>query len=186
MRRKYTDDVVLIMGGLLLAAALIFAWFRSTSLVPTTQPEATEPTVSGGVEEFAWKATGKQTYDKECAMCHGDGQATVRVPPLRGHVARLFETGEGRAYMVCFLLYGRDGSIEVENRSYRPGHPKYEGRLSDVQIAAVLNYVLMSWGNEALLSDEQRLYAQPDVVANRQQPRTPSQVQALRPSLPAQ
>lgn len=181
MRRVYTNEVVLLIAGLLLAAAWIFAWQRSGPTARMRPPGVTQPAMPREGEPFDWQTRGVQTYQASCASCHSQGQATSRVPPLRSHVVDLFEADQGRAYLAAFLLYGRAGPIEVGGQTYPPRHPTYQDRLSDEQIAAVLNHVLTAWGNDAQLSEPERLYVPQDIAEHRRGTLMPEQVRALRP-----
>lgn len=174
MRRIYTNEVVLLIAGLLLAAALAFAWGRSR---PERAGPASAPPMAGagvGASEpgFDWRTLGLQTYEARCASCHAEGQGSRRVPPLRGHAVDIFQAEGGRAYLVDFLLYGLER------------HPAYADRLSDEEAAAVLNHMLTAWGNAELLATDRRLYGPPEVAEHRQRTLTPAQVQTHRPQIP--
>ncbi|MCC6659533.1 MAG: cytochrome c [Phycisphaerales bacterium] len=173
MRRIHTNEVVLLIAGLLLAAAVVFAWIRSRS-APVAPGVAAASSAAESVEGagFDWRVIGAQTYEARCASCHAEGQGTQRVPPLRGDAVELFKAEGGRAYLADFLLYGLER------------HPAYEGRLSDDEAAAVLNYMLTAWENAALLAADQPLYEPRDLVEHRNQPLTPAQVRTRRPPTP--
>lgn len=92
------------------------------------------------------KVDGKTLFDTNCAGCHqanGTGMAGS-FPPLAGN-PDLFSDRLFPAYVV---LYGLNGSIEVDGRTYNGQMPAF-GFLSDAQIAAVVNHVREAWGNDA-------------------------------------
>lgn len=49
---------------------------------------------------------------------------------------------------------------------YEETHPRYGG-LSDERVAGILNHMLTSWGNEALLPDDRRLYTEAEIAVRR-------------------
>lgn len=172
MSRIHTNKVVLLIAGLLLAAALAFAWLRSQSAA--TQNGAPAPqrmTEAVGATEFD-RVLGAQMYEAHCASCHAQGEGSRRLPPLRRHAVDLFQAENGRAYLIDFLLYGLER------------HPAYADRLSDDEAAAVLNHMLTAWGNAELLETDRRLYSPPEVAGHRLRPLTPAQVQMRRPQPP--
>lgn len=180
MRRTITNEVVLLIAGVLLASALAFAWGRSRR---AGMDVASSPGDHSAAARFNWRDLGAQTYAARCASCHGEGEATRRVPPLRGHAVDLFRAEGGRGYLVDFLLYGLKGRIEVGGVAYNGRHPVYVDRLSDDEAAAVLNHMLTAWGNAALLGDGARLLDGAEVAAHRAKPLRPSEVPPLRPAL---
>lgn len=96
---------------------------------------------------------GAQVY-ASCAGCHqANGQGVPGAfPPLAGHAADLYQAEP--AYLADVVLFGLQGQIEVEGANYNGLMPAW-ANLSDAQIAAVLNYILDSWGNEEQLAEDQ-------------------------------
>lgn len=184
MRRSYTNEVVLIIALALTAAAVVFAWVQSRPVPPQMlQPPSASQAPSAVQPLFKWEMLGAATYEAHCLSCHGQGEATRRLPPLRGHAVNLFQADGGPDYLANFLLYGLQGEIDVEGQTYRGRHPVYHERLSDEQIAAVLNHMLTSWGNDELLDPAQELYQPQDIAPLREQPLSPSEVRAMRPTV---
>ena len=88
-------------------------------------------------------AEGEQLFVKRCAACHqqnGRGLPGI-YPPLVGHIGQFLRVPEGRPYLVRVVAFGLWGIMVVEGRPYRGFMPP-QPKLSDAQIAAVLNYVL--------------------------------------------
>jgi cytochrome c553 len=153
-----------LLGGLLLAAALVVAWVRSTASAPA--PGGAPGAAENGA---AWRALGASVYAAECASCHGEGERRGRsIPPLRGFVVELFVSAGGREYLIDFLLDGRVRRIEGERVTFEPAHPSYE-HLADDEAAALLEHLLRSWGNEALLPAEARVYAPAEMATRRRE-----------------
>ncbi|MGL4611083.1 MAG: c-type cytochrome [Trueperaceae bacterium] len=100
------------------------------------------------------RALGEQVYSN-CIACHQeDGQGVPNAfPPQAGHAADIYNVEGGRAYMIDTVLWGLQGEIKVDGKTYNGIMTPWSSFLKDEQIAAVVNYVLTSWGNDALLED---------------------------------
>ncbi len=118
-----------------------------------------------------------------CAGCHkATGVGTPGLfPPLAGHVAKL-ETA-GRAYLIQVVLFGLKGKIEVEGKTYNGTMPAYAGLLNDGETAAVLDYVLSSWGNGKALPKDFAKVTPAEVQAQRAANLTSEQVYLARMKL---
>lgn len=184
MRREATNKTVVAIGVLLSIAALWFAWISSR---PADQPEVAPVAGGPGIDRetvaFDWQAEGARVYEARCASCHGAGERTPRVPPLQGHVPNLFLADGGRDYLIDFLLFGFEGHMEVGGDEFRSRHPVYKDRLSDVQIAAVLNHMLVSWNNEQSLPDGVSFYRPEEVAQHRQRNFTAAQIAKMRDAI---
>jgi cytochrome c553 len=91
-------------------------------------------------------ARGAVVYGEHCAQCHGDqGEgAFPAYPALAGNPS---VTNPVAANAIKAVLNGGYPPSTAGNP--RPfGMPPYVGRLSDIEIAAVLTYVRKSWGND--------------------------------------
>lgn len=125
------------------------------------------------------KADGAAVYQR-CFACHqstGGGVAGV-FPPLAGHAPDLVKAD--RTYPIKVVLYGLKGGIEVEGKQYKGEMPGHEGQLKDEEIAAVLNYVLSSWGNDKLLPKGFAEITPAEVKAQRAKKLTQEQVHEFR------
>ena len=145
---------------------------------------ADEPVAQAGGPQRSYDvALGEQTY-ANCQGCHqanGAGLPPV-FPPLADHLPDVFAAEGGRSYLANTLLYGVQGQIQIDGRSYNGVMPAW-AQLSDAQIAAVLNHALMSWGNADLLPEDADLYTPDDIAAERGAGRSPTDVYALRQEL---
>jgi len=127
-------------------------------------------------------ADGASVY-KQCSICHksnGVGSAGF-YPPLAGNAPKLL--GADRTYMVKVILYGLEGEIDVEGKTYNRKMRAFGDKLKDDDIAAVLNYVLASWGNDKMLPKGHKEYTADEVKALRGKKLTAEQVHKERQKL---
>ena len=120
---------------------------------------------------------------RRCFGCHqstGGGIAGV-FPPLAGHAAKLVAVG--RSYPIQVVLFGLKGEIEVDGKKYNGVMTALGNQLNDDEIAAVLNYVLSSWGNDKLLPKGHKKITTAEVKALRGEKLTPEQVYEARQKL---
>ena len=112
--------------------------------------------------EFKWQELGARVFGTSCGLCHQEnGQGVAGAfPPLAGHVAQMFAQKNGRDYLVRVVLFGLEGTITVNGNTYASAMPPWP-QLSDSEIAAALDHVLSSWGNDKLLAA--RFHADPAV-----------------------
>jgi len=91
-------------------------------------------------------ARGEALYGR-CATCHlPDGSGIERVfPPLSGRWGSIASTEIGRTYLTLVTTQGLVGEIHVDGIPYRGAMPA-QG-LEDTDAAAVLNYVMVSFGD---------------------------------------
>jgi mono/diheme cytochrome c family protein len=146
--------IAVLLAGFALAVAVV----RSTA--PSPEPRA------DGTTEFEWRELGSRLYAAECASCHPAGRGGGGLPPLRGHAVDLFTSEGGREYLLDLML---DGVVRTEVGGaveLIASHPPFDG-LRDAEIAALLNHMLTSWGNDALLPPGIELYAPADAEARR-------------------
>jgi mono/diheme cytochrome c family protein len=128
------------------------------------------------------KADGAAVYQR-CFACHqsnGGGVAGV-FPPLAGHAGKL--VAAGRSFPIKVVLFGLKGEIEVEGKKYNGVMPPLGDQLKDEEIAAVLNYVLSSWGNGKLLPKGHKEITPAEVKAVRGEKLTSEQVHEEREKL---
>ena len=128
------------------------------------------------------KTDGASVYQR-CSSCHsatGSGISGV-FPPLAGHAAQL--ANANRAYPVQVLLFGLEGEIEIDGKKYNGAMPAFGNQLKDDEIAAVLNYILASWGNDKMLPKGHKEYKPAEVKALQGKKLTSKQVHEARKKL---
>lgn len=155
-------------------------------LPPAPAPPAVEPPAdvpAERVEEADWLVLGQRTYTANCAACHQvNGQGIPGAfPPLAGHAPELVAPPGGRVFLIHSILYGLVGPITVDGVSYNGVMPPWP-LLSDDEVAAVLNYIVTAWGNDALLRDFTPI-TPAEVAAERGKNLTSSQVHQARQAL---
>ena len=126
---------------------------------------------------------GEQIYAKLCSTCHApDGKSLATVaPPLAGHAVTMLQTA-GRDHLIRIVLNGMSGPIEVRGRPYNSimAPLRY---LKDQQVTDVLNHILTSWGNDALLPKDFRSFTPDEVKAQRDRVFSPKEIAGQRPKL---
>ncbi len=97
---------------------------------------------------------GQAAYNANCAACHQpDGKGLPGAfPPL---AASDYLTGHTPADIAGLVLKGMSGEIIVNGVKYNNVMPA-QSHLSDADIAAIINYVYASWGNQggSITADE--------------------------------
>lgn len=126
---------------------------------------------------------GAKVFER-CVQCHrgnGTGMAGM-YPPLVRHAPAIVLAD--RSYLIKVVLYGVNGKIEIEGQkiAYDGVMPSHY-LLKDEEVAAVLNYVLMSWGNDKLLPKDFIPIRADEVKTQRGKNLTPQQVYRIRQEL---
>jgi mono/diheme cytochrome c family protein len=109
---------------------------RESEPAPTSQARLVAP----GVMEL-----GRRTYEKWCAMCHGDeGKGTPpSFPPLAGNQSITMRTPVNAIRMVL-----NGGYPPGTSKNPRPhGMPPFSHILDDEAVAAVVTYIRVAWEN---------------------------------------
>ncbi len=164
----YTIAVLLILG------ATVFAWVRSQQVVLTSERTVLarfEPTPE---HEFLWPQLGPASYERNCMNCHLESGRGWDQYPGVGHTAALFGGPGGREYLIDIHLYG------LTSDRWRVPMPPMR-HMADVELAAVLNYLLTSFGNERVLPPDAPLYLPTDIMARRGLRLSSAEVNEYRP-----
>ena len=134
-------------------------------------------------QEEAAGPSGQSVYLQNCVMCHQATGAGLpgAFPPLTPHAAQLAKKPQGRTYLVNLLLYGLLGPIQVAGAPYNNVMPPLGSKLSNAEVAAVLNYILHAWDNGPALGTFAPI-TPAEVAAARSTPRGPQENQQHRPA----
>jgi hypothetical protein len=177
MRHVYVHRAAVVLAVLLVVAAALFAWWRSRDLTLVLfvdagrlEALAADDDDRTETEDWAWQVPGGSFYAGSCRGCH------VRLT----HVPELFAADGGRPYLIDLLLFGFEGEAPIDGSLERFDHPPFAER-SDDHVAAVLNHLLVSWGNEDELGGDVALYRPEEVADARDRELTPSEVAERRP-----
>jgi len=137
--------------------------------------------------EFASAVNGQSElghvlYEGNCMACHGgEGQGrTGDFPPLAGHVPEMLAREGGRTYLLDVVLHGVAGETEIQGVRYEGFMPGFD-RLSDEEVAALLNYLSKAWNNESALPDDHQPWTPEEVAERREHERPAREVGADQP-----
>jgi mono/diheme cytochrome c family protein len=127
-------------------------------------------------------ADGARVYAASCVACHQPTGAGVpgAFPPLVKHVPALLGQPTGREYLIKAVLFGLEGKVRIEGADYQNVMPPWNA-LSDGDLAAVLNHVSGSWGNQSIVPAGFKPFGPGEVKAGRLPPLTATAVLASRP-----
>jgi mono/diheme cytochrome c family protein len=141
---------------------------------------ALEP-VSANDSASARYADGAASFQASCAVCHGrDGAGQPSLaPPLTNYPARYIGIPEGRRQLAMTVLYGMFGDIAVEQKHYNFKMPEF-GKLSDVAVASVLNFVVFDLAHA---SEDSTPLSAAEIAAARSQPAAADAVRQHRAAL---
>lgn len=151
MRHFLANLATYAIAAFLVLGAGVFAWVRSAQVVFVREPAVLAAWEPEPGAPFAWEGLGESTYVRNCANCHGTGGGGWDQYPGLSATAVRYGAPGGSAHVIDLHLYGLDSP-----RWRAPMPPM--GHLEDVEVAAVVNYVLTRFGNavpaESLLRPE--------------------------------
>lgn len=167
MRHVYVNLAAYLLAALLLVSVLVFAWLRSQDVVVASQDRGAAAMSEEPVEG---SEQGAEIFQSDCSGCHE--QLT--------HVPELVAAEDGRSYLAAFMVFGYEGEIVLEGESEDLTHPPF-GELGDDELAAVMNHMLVSWGNEDRLPADLEPFRPEEVERIRDEGLEPEDVAAARP-----
>ena len=128
---------------------------------------------------------GAKVFKQRCAPCHREDGTGMggKYPPLVKHAPEVLISS--RSYLIKVLLYGLDGKIEIEDpkATYDGGVMPSHYTLKDEEVAAVLNYILTSWGNDKQLPKDFKPIRADEIKAERGKNIERQQVYQIRKEL---
>lgn len=173
MRHILGNIAIYLIVLILVGAATLFAWIRSSQLVISNEETVIARFDAGSEQQFKWSQFGERSYLRNCANCHGsDGQGWDQYPALN-HTTRLFTAPGGRNYVIDLHLYGLTSS-----RWGAPMPPM--GHIQDIEMAGVINYVLTQFRDEEGVDLDGNLLLPQDVTERRGQDLSPRDVNTRR------
>lgn len=110
-------------------------------------PSARDTAAPGQKAGVAEEPGGARVYASRCSSCHQpDGQGVEGVyPPLAGDPVVTADDPTRHVQIVLFGLQGKS----IGGVSYPSAMPAWGDRLSNEEVAAVVNHERTSWGNDA-------------------------------------
>lgn len=125
-------------------------------------------------------ADGPTLFTNNCSSCHQmNGQGVKgQFPPLAGNTDLFLE----RTFPAFVVTHGLNGTIVVHDVKYDGQMPSFS-YLSDADIAAVINYVRSSWGNDKNRPAGMKDLEASDIAAARAKDMSPGDVHVYRASL---
>jgi len=150
--------------------------YLGTYLGPNPPPAPAKAAVASA----AAPADGKALFNEQCSSCHQPNGAGLpgNFPPLAGNRDLMLD----RLFPAYVVINGLQGKITVNGKEYNGVMPSF-AHLSDGEIAAVIEFVRKSWGNDALRPDDMAPLDEAAVAKVRATPKTPDEVHAYRASL---
>lgn len=134
MRHLLGNIITYAIAALLFLGAALFARMRESQYTLTYQSSVLAVYEPSPAREFRWQPLGEETYRRNCRSCHGeDGGGWDQYPPVDGAAGQMIEQAD-REQLIDVQLYG------LSTPGSRAPMPRM-GHLSNVEIAAVLNYI---------------------------------------------
>lgn len=105
-------------------------------------------------------------YQQHCGICHLDAGQGVpgAFPPLDQRLAVWSSNDAGQAYLASVLANGLYGVVEVNGQQYAGAMPGLVAQLSNIEMAGLLNYVLIEFAGGAAVFTESSVAASLDAV----------------------
>jgi mono/diheme cytochrome c family protein len=122
------------------------------------------------------QSPGAKLYSANCQSCHqATGQGIPGAFPPLTHLDKVVQAKGGREYLIRVVLYGLQGPLTVEGKTYNGVMPPFR-QLKDEEVANLLNHVLATFAK----SKAKPITAQ-EVKAQRAKPLSPQEVLKSRP-----
>jgi mono/diheme cytochrome c family protein len=174
MRHLLANIAIYVIAFVLIGGAGLFAWVRSAQLVVSDEG-AVLAGFEPGERTFEWEELGAGSWARNCQSCHGpEGLGWDQYPSI-AHASTFLLLPGGREHLLDVHIYGLTSS------RWRVPMPPM-GHIRDVELAAVINHVLTSFGNELRLPSDPALFRPEDVESRRGLELKPADVDERRPS----
>jgi hypothetical protein len=166
--RKHPEYLMAIFVVLLV---VVLALARTAGFTITLGLDAPTATRAADPDTPPWSALGTEVWDARCYSCHA---ALTYIPEL-------FLADGGRTYLLEMMLFGVRGEVVIEGVPVNLRHRPYAS-LDDEQLAAVLNLMLMAWGNAEAMPAEPAFYTTQEIADARTRERSSREVLDGRPN----
>lgn len=122
------------------------------------------------------QSPGAKLYSANCQSCHlANGQGVPGAFPPLTHLDKVVQAKGGREYLIRVVLYGLQGSLTVEGKTYNGVMPPFR-QLKDPEVANLLNYILTTFAKS-----KAKPISPEEVKAQRAKARSPQEVLKSRP-----
>ncbi len=148
--------------------------FRNIRVLPLPTTATTTLVPAGadqnGPDQHAPESIGEEIYRTRCVSCHMPDGAGVQGlnPPL----ARSTYVNGDKGQLIRIVLNGLHGERTIDSVTYNGVMPPWSRLLDDAQLAALLTYVRVNFGNEAEAISEEEVVRVRSWVADRATPWT--------------
>ena len=166
--RNHPEHLMAVFVALLV---VVLALARSAGFSVTLGLEAPAAQRAVDPDEQPWLALGTEVWDGRCYSCH----AALTYAP------ELFSAESGRTYLLEMMLFGVRGEVVIEGVPVNLRHRPYAS-LDDEQLAAVLNFMLVAWGNAEAMPAAPSFYTTEEIADARTRERSNEDVLEGRPN----
>ena len=120
-------------------------WPGWLTLAAVASDTATSPAAAGTAADGAMPARGKALFRADCAACHQESGQGIpgAFPALKGNRA---VNKPDPTHHIQAVLFGEQG-MRVGGVRYLTPMPSFGTRLSDRDVAAIVNFERAAWGN---------------------------------------
>jgi hypothetical protein len=160
-----------LMAVFVVVLVVVLAFARTADFTITLGFEAPAAKSAADPDTQPWLDLGTQVWDARCYSCHA----------ALTHVPELFLADGGRTYLLEMMLFGVRGEVVIEGVPVNLRHRPYAS-LDDEQLAAVLNLMLVAWGNDEAMPAEVSFYTTEETAGARPRERSNEEVLEGRPN----
>jgi mono/diheme cytochrome c family protein len=171
MRRFLRRHPEYLVATFVVVLVVALAIGRSAGFAIALGPDAPGVVTASTPADRPWFDLGMEVWDARCASCHAD----------LTYIPALFLAEGGRAYLAELLLFGIRGEVVIEGAPTNLRHRSYAA-LDDAQLAAVLNVMLVAWGNDEALPSDVAFYEPAEIAAGRASELSEAEVLERRPN----
>jgi hypothetical protein len=160
-----------LMAAFVMVLVVGLALARAAGMGITIGPEPPAVVTATSPDERPWYDLGMEVWDARCYSCHAD----------LAYIPELFLAEGGRTYLLEMMLFGVRGEVVIEGVPSNLRHRAYAS-LDDEELSAVLNLMLVAWGNDEALPADADFYTPEEVTAARTPERSNEEVLERRPN----